>query len=175
MPFLVDNARYRPDQESRRPPPLTHTDLPVLNFKGVNEHLEDLVARINAPLLDKLSTVFFHQLILDTPLLTQFISRIPKLKMPDGAQLLVVIWMRKLGSHFHGYPTEVMERSNWEFLADNHLGSFHLWRRSLACPLLTLLSPRWDTSTSSRKASPDGGGKVTSRADNSCNFFIHLP
>jgi F-box-like len=86
------SPRCRPDQKSRRPPPLTRTDLPVLtklNFKGVSEYLEDLVARINAPLLDKLSIVFFHQLIFDTPLLTQFISRVPNLKTHDGAQLLV--------------------------------------------------------------------------------------
>jgi hypothetical protein len=51
-----------------------------LRFKGVGEYFEDLVARIDAPLLDKLTITFFHQLIFDTPRLTQFISRTPRLK-----------------------------------------------------------------------------------------------
>ena len=75
-----------PDGNSRRPPPPTRTLLPVLTrllFKGVSEYLEDLMARIDAPLLNDLWIAFFHQLILDTPQLTQFISRTPNFKTPD--------------------------------------------------------------------------------------------
>jgi hypothetical protein len=54
-----------------------------LEFKGVSEYLEDLVARIDAPLLDRLEITLFHQLILDTPQLTQFISRTPNFKTPN--------------------------------------------------------------------------------------------
>ena len=70
----------------RRLPPLTRTVLPVLNcfeFKGVSEYLDDLVARIDAPLLDIFHITFFHQLIFDTPQLTQFIGRTPKFKADD--------------------------------------------------------------------------------------------
>jgi len=70
-------------RESRRPPPLTRSVLPALTifrFQGSSEYLEDLVARIDTPLLDGLEIAFFHQLIFDTPQLTQFISRTPNLK-----------------------------------------------------------------------------------------------
>ena len=72
-----------PDRKTRHPPLLTRTPLPVLTelgFSGVAEYLEDLVARIDAPQLGALAIYFFHQLIFDTPQLTQFISRTPKFK-----------------------------------------------------------------------------------------------
>ena len=81
------SPRSRPDQR-RRPPSLTRTLLPALTrfeFKGVSEYLDDLVARIDAPVLDRLKITFFHQLIFDTPQLTQFISRTPKFKTCDDA------------------------------------------------------------------------------------------
>ena len=83
-----ESPRSRPDQSNRRPPPPTRTLLPVLTelwFEGVSDYLEDLVARINAPLLDELRIKFFHQLIFDTPQLTQFINRTPKFKAHDEA------------------------------------------------------------------------------------------
>jgi hypothetical protein len=54
-------------------------------FKGFVEYLEYLVARIDAPLLDNLYILFFHQLIFDTPQLAQFVSRTPNFKAHDGA------------------------------------------------------------------------------------------
>ena len=81
------SPRSRPDQR-RRPPSLTRTLLPALTrfeFKGVSEYLDDLVARIDAPVLDRLKITFFHQLIFDTPQLAQFISRTPKFKAYDDA------------------------------------------------------------------------------------------
>lgn len=50
-----ESPRSRPPRESRRLPPLTRSVLPaliVLRFVGASEYLEDLVARIDAPLLD---------------------------------------------------------------------------------------------------------------------------
>jgi hypothetical protein len=58
-----------------------------LEFKGVDEYLEELVARIDAPLLGKLDIVFFHQLMFNTPQLALFISRTPKLKTHDRADV----------------------------------------------------------------------------------------
>jgi hypothetical protein len=49
-------------------------------FEGVSEYLEDLVARIDAPLLDRLLITFFHQLIFDTPQLAQFVARTPNIQ-----------------------------------------------------------------------------------------------
>jgi hypothetical protein len=49
--------------------------------------LEDLVARIDAPLLHKLNITFFHQLIFDTPQLAQFIARTPNAQPPVEARI----------------------------------------------------------------------------------------
>jgi hypothetical protein len=91
---IVFESPRCPDQKSRRPPPLTRALLPVLTelkFGGSSEYLEDLVARINVPLLVELGIQFFHQLIFDTPLLTQFIGRISKFNKHDRAQAVVVL------------------------------------------------------------------------------------
>ena len=85
-----ESPRSRPDQKVRRLPPRTRTLLPVLTmlrFIGVSEYLEHLLARIDAPILDKLEIVFFYQLIFDCPQLTQFISRTPKFKANGEARV----------------------------------------------------------------------------------------
>jgi hypothetical protein len=85
-----ESPRSRPNRESRRPPPPTRSVLPALIelfFTGVSEYLEDLVALIDCPLLDYLDISFFHQLIFDTPELTQFISRTPTLEEHDQARV----------------------------------------------------------------------------------------
>ena len=72
------SPRSHSNRESRRPPPLTRAVLPALThlwFKGVSEYLDDLVARINTPLLRTLEIVFFHQLVFNLSHLPQFISR----------------------------------------------------------------------------------------------------
>ena len=84
------SPRSRPDR--RHPPPRTRALLPVLTelyFIGVSEYLEDFVARINAPLLNKLTVFFFHQLVFDTPQLALFISRTPKFKTHDRLEARV--------------------------------------------------------------------------------------
>jgi hypothetical protein len=88
-----ESPRSRPVRESRRPPPQSRSVLPALidfSFTGVSEYLEDLVARIDAPLLTYMSITFFHQLILHTPQLTQFISRTPTLKLNGQTQARVL-------------------------------------------------------------------------------------
>jgi hypothetical protein len=70
--------RTHPDQIPRRPLPPTRSLLPVLTvfrFRGVDKYLEDLVSRIDAPLLENLAITFPNQLIFNSPQLTQFISR----------------------------------------------------------------------------------------------------
>src|SRR6266478_1906019 len=81
-----------PPWESRDPPqaPPTRALLPALThfeFKGFCEYLEDLVARIDTPLLNDLDVTFFYQFILDTPQLAQFIGHTPKFKSPNEAYL----------------------------------------------------------------------------------------
>jgi hypothetical protein len=85
-----ESSRSRPNRESRRPPPPTRYVLPALitfHFAGVSEYLEDLVARIDSPLLDCLGIALFHQLIFDTPQLIQFISRTRTLEVHDHARV----------------------------------------------------------------------------------------
>ena len=82
-----ESPQSRPD---RRPHTHARTHLPVLTtliFNGVSEYLEDLVARIDAPLLLKLSITFFHQLLFDNPQLTRFIRRTPKFKAHTEAHV----------------------------------------------------------------------------------------
>ena len=75
----------------RHLPPPTHLHLPVLTmlkFIGVAEYLENLIARIHAPLLDNLQITLLHQMIFHTPQLTQFVGRTPKFKTHDTAHLI---------------------------------------------------------------------------------------
>ena len=72
-----------PNLESRPPLPPTRFLLPVLTyfcFEGVSEYLNDLVARIDTPRVDKLYMILFNQIGFDTPQFIQFISRTPKFK-----------------------------------------------------------------------------------------------
>jgi len=90
LAIKFESPRSRPDQKSRRLPPQGRILLPVLtdlHFKGVGEYLDELVACIDAPLLDNLEITLFHQLLFDTPQLTQFISRSPKFKTHEEARL----------------------------------------------------------------------------------------
>jgi hypothetical protein len=84
--------RPRPALESRRtpPPPLTRSILPSLTkirFKGASEYLEEILARIDAPRLNKMDITFFNQIIFDTPQLFQFISRRPTLRAPEKGRI----------------------------------------------------------------------------------------
>ncbi len=61
-------------------PPLARSVLPALTsfeFKGRSEYSEDFVARIDAPRLNNLKIIYFHQLDFDTSQLVRFVNRIP--------------------------------------------------------------------------------------------------
>jgi len=91
--------RSFPDRERRHPPPLTRSVLPALihfTFRGVTEYLEDLVARIDAPLLDRLEITFFRQLIFHTPQFAQFIGRTPNLMAYDEAHVVFTNYTAEL-------------------------------------------------------------------------------
>ena len=86
-----ESPQSRPDPEHRHPPPLTRAVLPALTyfkFKGVSEYLEDLVARIDTPLLHSLAITLFHQLIFDTPHISQFLSRTPNIQPLNDARVV---------------------------------------------------------------------------------------
>jgi F-box-like len=87
--FDFPQSHPRSGQTSRHSSPQTFTLLPVLTslyFGGVKEYLEDLVAQIDAPLLDKLTIGFLRQgFDTNIPQLTKFFDRTPKLKAHDEA------------------------------------------------------------------------------------------
>jgi hypothetical protein len=86
------SPRSFPDRASQRPPPSTHSILPVLEyfwFKGVTEYLEDLVARIDAPRLNKLRITFFDDIVSNTPQCIQFISRTPMSRALEKAYIIL--------------------------------------------------------------------------------------
>jgi hypothetical protein len=71
--------------------PPTWSVLPVLTcflFKGATKYLEDLVARVDTPRLNKLSITFFTQITFDTPQFIQFVSRTPRLKLLEKASVI---------------------------------------------------------------------------------------
>ena len=74
-----------PDQESRPPPPPTCTVLHALTyfkFTGVSEYLEDLVARIDVPLLDSIRVGLFDRPTFDFPQLTRLMRRATRFQAP---------------------------------------------------------------------------------------------
>ena len=118
-----ESSRCRPEQKSRHLPPQTRALLPVLTnlcFVGVSEYLDDLVARIDAPLLDNLEITFFYQLIFDTPRLTQFISRTPKLKLKahDEAHVKFSDWAVWVNTFDRGHRAFTLaiscRQSDWQ-------------------------------------------------------------
>ena len=109
--------------QSRRPAPHSRSVLPALTyfrFKGVSEYLEDFVARIDAPMLDKLDITFFHQLIFDTPNLPQFVSRSPNLKGHDEACVAVSdsgVRIAPVRPFVRGFPVDLeisCRQSGWQ-------------------------------------------------------------
>ena len=110
--------RSRPDRK-RLSPRLTRTLLPALTyfrFKGVSEYLDDLVARIDAPLLGDLDITFFHQLIFDdTPQLTQFISRTPNFGACDDARVQFSDWDVQVSAIDKALKLKILcKRSDWQ-------------------------------------------------------------
>jgi len=66
------------NRASRHPPPLTRVVFPTvtyLDFHGDIEYLEDVLSRIETPMLNQCIFSFFNQLVFDTPLLGHFIRR----------------------------------------------------------------------------------------------------
>ena len=98
------SSRSQPNRARRRPPLQTRIVLPALrklNFKGVNEYLEDLVAQINAPLLRNVYITLFNQLAFDVSQFSQFIGRAENLNAFNQAE--VVFYHLSLGIRLHPY------------------------------------------------------------------------
>jgi hypothetical protein len=79
----------RPDLGNRRRPP-TRTVLPALtrlDLQGMNEYLDDLLARIDVSLLESISIALFHQLIFDIPQLARLLRRTTRLQALNEAHV----------------------------------------------------------------------------------------
>ena len=90
LSLSFQSPRSCPDLGRRHPPPPTRSVLPALtefNFKGVSEYLEDLVAWIDAPLLDSFEITIFPQFLFHTPRFVQFIGRTPNFMAADEAHV----------------------------------------------------------------------------------------
>ena len=96
------------DQARRYLQPLKRFVLPALiefRFQGVCEYLNDLVAHIDAPQLNKLSIIFFNDIVFDTPQLVHFIGRIPTFSALKKAHLVfsdIMAWIH-FSSETSGY------------------------------------------------------------------------
>jgi hypothetical protein len=131
------------------PPPLTravHPTLTCLHFTGVSEYFEDLVARIDTPLLDQLSVTFFLDLIFDIPQLSDFVARTENLRPFNQAKMLFSHRGIKV---ILGSPTRFSleikcERSDWQLSSLTQIFSQQL-------PLLShveqleIYEPRWES------------------------------
>ena len=71
------------------PPARAHLPaLAILVFSGVKEYSEDLMSRIDAPLLQSLRLKFFYRPTFDIPQLSRFINGMEKLKSPLWASMV---------------------------------------------------------------------------------------
>ena len=82
-PGLPPDLLQNPRQQTRAVLP----SLTWLEFQGVNEYLEDLLSRIEAPLLENIDIKFFDQITFDVPQLLQFITHSEKLNSPNEAKM----------------------------------------------------------------------------------------
>jgi len=76
----------------RIPPPHTRTLLPALThlyLRGVPEYVEDLVAQVDAPLLESTKVTLFHREVLEVSELSKFVRRADKLSLLDQAEFTV--------------------------------------------------------------------------------------
>jgi hypothetical protein len=79
-----------PDRAIQIPPPHTRTLLPALTYLGlcgIPEYVEDLVAQLDAPLLESMTIMLYHRKVLEVSELAKFIRRTDKLSLTDRAEV----------------------------------------------------------------------------------------
>jgi len=84
----------------------------VFEFQGVNEYLEDLLARIDAPRLRRLWITFFNDIFFDTPQLIHFIGHTLTFKPPNEAyvsfsSVTALFRLRSLASNFEEVQVDI--------------------------------------------------------------------
>jgi hypothetical protein len=99
LEFKFYSPQSCPDEENRQLPLSTRSVLPALryfSFKGVNEYLEELVARIDTPQLCRLSATLFNDIDFDTTELVRFVSRSSTVKEPNEAHVEARVFFNSL-------------------------------------------------------------------------------
>jgi len=107
LSLLFYSPPSRPDRPDQPSPPQSRVVLPALTklaFHGMREYLEDLVARIDTPVLNNLRLAFPGP-IFDVPHLKQFIGRANELKPSKAAKLQIGLQLdMQLNLHQPGGP-----------------------------------------------------------------------
>jgi pimeloyl-ACP methyl ester carboxylesterase len=87
-----------------------------LSFRGMSDYSEDLVARIDTPVLKQLHMVFFMDLVFDVPHFKQFVGRAKGLEPFKAAKLLFELRFIRLElDRPHGSMIEVRcNRIDWQ-------------------------------------------------------------
>jgi F-box-like len=83
--FQFDSPKSFPNRENRRHPPLARSTLPALRnmiFEGIDEYFEDLIARIDTPVIHQAEISFFPRHFYDFSQLSRFIGRVEVFKSP---------------------------------------------------------------------------------------------
>jgi hypothetical protein len=107
----------RPDQPS--PPPQARVVLPALSYLGVDgtsKYLEDLVARIDTPVLSRLYMSFFRDAVFDIPHFRQFIGRAKGLNLYEEAKVVFDLSSIRLElDQPHGSTLRILcDRIDWQ-------------------------------------------------------------
>ena len=92
LSLRFQSPRSCPDGAGRFLPSSAHTLLPALtylDFNGVAEYLEDLVARIDAPLLKSTQITLFNQLVFDILQFPNLVRRTEKFQVLDQADVIL--------------------------------------------------------------------------------------
>ena len=79
-----------PDRSIQILPPHTRTLLPALTYfryRGDTKYMEDLVAQLDAPILESMVITLFHERVLEVSELAKFVRRADKLSLVDRAKV----------------------------------------------------------------------------------------
>jgi hypothetical protein len=121
------------DRPIRITPPHTRTPLPALTyirFRGVPEYLEDLVAQIDAPLLESMVIeLFYHDF--EVSELAKFVRRTDKLSSVDRAEVTfgpervsIMLSPESLGQRVDPKTLMLNSETSWTRLRLSHLARF---------------------------------------------------
>ncbi|KAH8981993.1 hypothetical protein EDB86DRAFT_3086579 [Lactarius hatsudake] len=122
--FIIQfqSATSRPDRI--HPLPITRTVLPSLTyfeFQGAGEYLEDLVARIDGPQLDRISTTYLKSVDIQATQLTKFIDRsvCPRFKLAEfvfySTEVAFIVYSHASLTHFLAWSSIFFKGIDWQF------------------------------------------------------------